>query len=438
MRLTLIFLMGLFFSVDILAKDLKAAISAAEALDPALAQSKAMLAAGQEYEPLARSRLLPQVSVSGTYQNVDQSRESETTQGPSVQNYVVRATNSQLTLRQALFRRKEWVGVGIGRLQTEHSAFELASAYSILWQKVINAWLDVLSSQELVKNYKKVEVSARSAAEQATQTYVKGLITKQSMLEIHAQYELLKANSRDAQLNLQSRTRVLKNLTGIRDLDLSTLDLPRFDLIKFPFSNLDSLLGKSLELSPEVNALRIAHDIRRLQVQQSRAEHMPTLDLIGSLSRSENDNINLIGTRVNSQSIGVQLVIPIFSGGGVNAAVRQSGAIANAAEAELNSFRLKLQNQIDLDWTIYTSAIKKVEANRAAMLAAEVEVLASQSGMRSGLKSWSDIGVAHLVWSRRQVDYVESVVAGVRAQLRLMATLPISDDAWVTWLSQWR
>ncbi len=419
------------------AMDLKSAIIAAEKVDPSLAKAFSEKMAGEENIAMSRARYLPQLSAQGTYQRVDQDVERlQRTGATSGDNYRVKATNSQINLRQALFRPRDWLGMQVGELQAQVATYEHASAYGVLWQKVTTAWLDAIAAQELLDTYREAEKAIEFASEQAKKAFKSGVGTKQAVAEAEAQLAFAKSNTIDAKLTLDSKLRALRVITGERDLNLKGRTLPNYSRITFPIKRHDEFLAKALDSSPELLASKTAEQIRRVQVKQAYADHSPTIDLISSYGKSSNDNVNLINTKVESTAIGVQISIPLFSSGYTQAAARQAAATANAAEAERLAIEQKITNQVDADWATQEGFQDKVKAALLLANAAKDQVKATQLGLKAGVTSWADVGSANITWSRRHADYIGAAVTGIKTQLRLLGTLPIADDFWVNWIDQ--
>lgn len=418
------------------ASDLKAAIEAAEKRDPTLGAALAGRDASAENVALTRAKLLPLVSATGSYQKTNQNRTQDSLLGPISQDYRVNATNSQIYIKQALIRPRDWFGLSIGYLQANYGVYELAGAYSNLWQKVANAWFDVLAANAVRDSYEKSLDGAQRAYKQADAAFKAGSGTKDAALEAKSQLEWFQANLTEAELSFKSKLRVLQLLTGDSKMTLSAKTLPNLERIAFPEKNYENLYGKAFETSPEILMARAAEEIRRLQISQAKSDHAPTVDLIGSYAKTQNDNVNLIGSTVKSAMVGVQVNIPLFSGGGINAGVRQAQAYYLAAQAETQATALKLQTQIDADWAAQAGYVNKLRAAKEMVLAAEDTLKASKMGLKAGVKSWADVAVAQNNVVRRQVDYINLMLTGLKTQLRLLGNLPIADDSWVAWVNQ--
>ncbi len=76
--------------------------------------------------------------------------------------------------------------------------------------------------------------------------------------------------------------------------------------------------------SPELQSLVAQVEAAKHELEKAQAGHYPTLDAVAQWSRNDSDTINSIKTRYTNRSIGLQLNIPLYSGGYVSSTVRQA------------------------------------------------------------------------------------------------------------------
>lgn len=418
---------------DSWANQLLTALNEAEKIDPTLATSIANRDAGEEGVSIARSRLLPQLSAQANHSRTNQDVDRV---GAATSNYKVNATNSQLYLKQALLRPRDWAGLSISQLQAEYTNNKLASAYSDLWLRVINGWLDVLSASELVKIHSESVVAMRYVAAQARKSFQAGSGTKDAAAEAEAQLEVGKANLADAQLSLDSRRRIYKSLTGVEAPATQQFKMPSYKQLSLNQVNHADFYQKVLDVSPDLAALRAGQGVRKLQIDQAKYDNYPVIDLVSSYSKTNNDNINQIGTKVNSSAIGVQISIPIFSGGGMVATERQAVAYYQAASSDLKANELRIKNDIDITWASQKSLIEQMEASSAMVSALKERLRSAKMGLGAGVKSWADLGNAQIALSRNQAEHARQLIAYVKGQTKLLSQLPISEEFWTFWVNQ--
>lgn len=426
----------LCFSVGIkvaTAQDLEKAIINAEEVDPTLAAARANKDAAAENIAIARSRLLPQVSAQGSYSRNQQDISQTNAQGQnSSRQQNVNALNSSVSLRQGLLRPRDWLGLSIGELQAEYGLQKLVAAQSDLWFRVVGAWVDVLAAHQIYKTQLQAVESTRQAAEQARRRFRAGDSTKDAQNEASAQHLLAKAQLSESEQTLKARQVAYRLLTGL-EVNLANKKLPAYQDIKLPLSFSD-LLAKALNKNGEILSLKIAEEINQHRIKQASLDHLPTVDLVSSYTKAESDTINTIGTQYTTKSIGVQVVIPIFSGGGLTAAERQQAATYRASMADRQAMEIRLQTQMNLDWSAYLSGFDRVTAAQDLVGAAKDQKQSYQLGLKSGIRTWGDLAQADILLARRQQEYITQVSNFFKSQARLLSNIPSSDDEWVQWV----
>lgn len=419
---------------NVCASDLEKAIIAAEQRDPSFISAQANKDAAAENIAIARSRLLPQVSVQGAYSRVQQDISQINTAGQtSNRQQSVNSLNSSLSIRQGLYRPRDWIGYSIGELQSEFGIHKSIAAQSDLWLRVVSSWVDVLAGNENFKAQQQAVESTRYAAEQAAKRYKAGDGTKDARMEAAAQHELAKAQLIEVEETLKARKLTYRLLTG-EEVNLNNKYFPKYQNIKLVF-NLDNLIAKVMNANPEILSLKAAEQINLKRLEQASADHRPTVDLVSSFTKAESDTVNTLGSKYTTRSVGVQVVIPIFSGGGLDATERQQAAIYRAASADREATEIRIQNQIITDWASYKSGYDRITANQALVNGATEQKRAYQMGLKSGIKTWADVAQADISLARRQTDYINYSANLIKIQARLLSNLPTLDEDWARWIN---
>lgn len=419
---------------NLYASELEKAIIAAEQRDPNFISALANKEAAAENIAIARSRLLPQVSAQGSYSRVQQDITQTNTTGQATnRQQSVNSLNSGLSIRQGLYKPRDWIGYSIGELQSEFGMQKLIAAQSDLWFRVVTAWIDVLAGNESFKAQQQAVDSTRYAAEQATKRFQAGDGTKDARIEAAAQHELAKAQLLEAEELLKAKKIAYRLLTG-EEINLNNKFFPKYQNIKLA-SDMDSLLSRVMSANPEILSLKAAEQINLKRLKQAAADHRPNIDLVGSYTKAESDTVNTLGTKYTTRSVGVQVVIPIFSGGGLNAAERQQAATYRAATADREAAEIRIQNQIVTDWASYRSGYDRVTASQALVSGSAEQKRAYQMGLKSGIRTWGDIAQADVSLARRQTDYINYSANLIKVQARLLANLPTLDEDWVRWIN---
>jgi outer membrane protein TolC len=432
-------LAGLMLSVSgpVLAVDLGDAIASAEKMDPNLASAMANRDAAYDNIAIAKAKLLPQTGFQGSYQKLQEGvRQVGGILGGVSSMYDVSAYNYSVSLRQGLYHPRDWAGYDIGKLQAEYGVQKLASARSDLWMRISNAWLDLLAAAEQRGIYVDTVAVTATAADQAAQRMRSGDGTRDVMIEAEAQHELAKSQLLEAEVNLKSKIESFRLLTGLDAANMSAWHLPDFRVTRIAVSEKGEFQQVVENTNPEVLAAQANYEIKRKQVDQARADRLPTVDLIASRSWAQSDTIATLNQVYNVLGGGIQVSIPLYDGGGLAATQHQAEATARAAAADLLTEKQKLSAQVESDWASAQASLERAKSAETLWMAAKEQKRAYELGLKSGVRTWADIAQAEILIAHRASDYVNYAAAVLRAQAHLLSALPVTENIWEPWVAQ--
>jgi protease secretion system outer membrane protein len=410
------------------------AVAAAQSKDPALQSASLNREAARQNIWIAGSRLLPQLTYQETRQNTNQTTTQDTIAGPVARDFTGQSYNKQLSLRQGVIRARDVEGYRQGHMQFEYGDQKYMSAQADLWSRATGAWLDVLAARSLVDVYMRAVQSANESAQQEIKRYKVGDGTKDSRAEALAQLAQAKAMLLDSELNLKARERAYMLLTGLPSEGLAKRRLPTESAVKFDGSQRDELWSLVLSTAPELRAARATQNVSLSRANQALYDHLPTLDLVASASSAQNDSANTLGYRYTNRQVGAQLVVPLFSGGGVEASRRQAVASHEASVADGEALLMRVETQFMADWASQAGLLERAQAARSLVVAAQEQRRAAELGLAKGLRTWTELSNADLLLARRSSDLVNLQVSLFKTQARILSLLPIQVPAWDEWV----
>jgi protease secretion system outer membrane protein len=409
-------------------------VASAQVRDPALQSASFNREASRQNIWVAGSRLLPQLNYQQLQQNTNQTTTQDTTLGPQSRNFIGQSYNKQLSLRQGIIRPRDVEGYRQGHMQFAYGDQKYISAQADLWNRVTGSWLDVLAARRMVEVYSVAVKSAGESSLQEAKRYKVGDGTKDSRAEAAAQLAQAKAILLDAELNLKARERSYSLLTGLAPESLAKRKLPPESAISFDGTRRDELWELVLSSAPELGAAQAAQDVSLSRANQALYDHLPTLDLVASSSSAQNDSTNTLGYRYTNRQIGVQLVVPLFSGGGVEAGRRQAYASYEASVADRESLLMRIETQFMGDWASQAGLYERAKAARSLVFAAQEQRRAAELGLSKGMRTWTDLSNADMLLARRSSDLVGLQVTLFKTQARILSLLPVQVPAWDDWL----
>jgi protease secretion system outer membrane protein len=415
-----------------LAVELPDALRAAQLADPTLASAAANRDASAENIAIARARLLPQVSLQSTMQRTEQTSTSafgtNSFEGPS--------KSTALSLRQGIYRPRDWRGVDVGKAQAEYGEYKYASAQSDLWNRTTSAWLDVLAATAARDAFRLPLASAQSAAQQEQRRLQLGDGTRDATAEAAAQLVDARAQLAFAEVDLRAKRQAFALLTRLEADGFDAMKVPALDRLPMVLPTHEDALRRVVDSNPELLAARASERVAERRLSQASADHLPTLDLIGAHTRAQNDSTNTLGTRYRNQQFGLQLQVPIYAGGGVTAMQRQAAAQYAAASADRNALEQKLRTQVTNDFELLRGLRERLRSSQELLGAAREQKRGAELSLRGGLRTWAEVHAADQQLARRTSDLVGLATGVLRVQARLLSLLPITDPAWDEWTRQ--
>ena len=188
-------------------------------------------------------------------------------------------------------------------------------------------------------------------------------------------------------------------------------------------SGLDAWMELGRRDSPELRVRQRAIETARADVARNRAGHMPRVDLVASISQTRNDTVNTLNSEFNLRSIGVQVSLPIYSGGSVVAGVDQALANLARAEAELENEVNTQMVEVRRQYLAVVNGLAKMSAYEKAAASSDVALEGTRQGLRAGIRTNLDV-----LDAQRQVFQARRDLAQARYQY-LLAMLRLKSAA---------
>ncbi len=403
------------------ALSLMEAYRAALEKDPAFQGARYTRAVGEEYETLGRSNLLPSISASYNQSKNDASRTTTLANGSQQQDnpqYTSKVTTIQL--RQPLFNLDGWQRYKGSKEQYGYSEAKFASDSQELINRLTTAYLAALLAEDQLR----LAIAQRDAYHEnqvANQNmFDKGAGTRTDVLETRARFEVAQADVLEAQDVVKNRRDELAVIVGGDPgaLDTLTGTMPELILSPGTLPEWEALVTTN---NPDVRALRHSVEYAKTEVERNRAGHYPRVDLIASRSHNTADSLFTYNQDSTINTIGVQLTLPIYSGGSVNAQTRQAAARLGSGQAEYDAALQKALVDVRKQFQLVHSGRIRMAAIEQAVRSATEAVEATRKSVAGGQRVNLDVLTAmqQLYTSRR--DLSEARHGYLLAFLRLHA-----------------
>jgi len=356
--------------------------------DGQLKASRARAEGGREALPQATAQLLPNVSGSAAY---GQTQQRRTLSGLSdSQTYA--SHSAGLSLRQPIYRKQLFGQYDEAKAKVIGVDAELDRDTQALGVRVATSYFDALFAGDSLELILAQKASYEAQLRAAKLAFAAGTGTRTDIDETQARLDGLLADEIRARQQIGSAILQLQIYVGEPIKSLSTLDPARFKPQEHDPKILDDWVSRALAYNPELRAQKAKLDAALSEIEIAKGGHLPSLDLVAQISDSVGDSTQTIPRTENRVGyVGLQLNVPIFSGGYVSSVVRQTYAAADEAretyEYMRNDLRLKVQQEFDA----LKAGASRVHALEVALASADQVVLSNQKGVQAGTRTNLDV-----------------------------------------------
>ncbi|MDY0012903.1 MAG: TolC family outer membrane protein [Rhodocyclaceae bacterium] len=372
--------------------------------DASLLVARSARDASREYVPQALAGLLPSVALSGGRNRNDAHNETLNSQGKPVTSDLAYFSDiKSLTLRQPMFRMGSWAQLGFAQAQEQYGEASYDKEHQALAGKLAAAYSQALLGEELVALSRVHREALVQQLDQAQRMFQAGEGTRTEVDEAQANHDLVVAEEIEAINGRDVAFRSLEEIIGVRPGRLLALAPDRLPVAAPLSDSLDVLLEVARENNPDLVAARANLEAAGQDVRKARAGHFPTLDLVVARRLSTSESNNTVNSRYDTNYVGIEYNIPIFSGGGVQAGVRQALANKEKSGYQVDAAERKTETSLRKSYLDVQTSSAKIRALRLAVKSSETALTSSRKGLQAGISTQLDVlNAIHRLYSARR------------------------------------
>ena len=398
--------------------------------DPQLLQADAIRQANKEIGPQVLGTLMPQINAFGnasrrrTVGPLSSTNPSASDPKPTA-DYTVKSYTLQLT--QSVFHWDQWAALKRADAQVAQAEAAYLAAEQDLIVRVAQRYFAVLAAQDSVNTTQAAVEAFSRQLDHAEKRFGVGLMAITDVQEARAQRDRSVADAIDAKRTLATNIGLLREITGT---DFDSLAAPGEDMpLKTPEpASEDKWVNAATEQNLNLISARLNFDIARQNVRIAEAGHAPSLDLVLSYgdtntrtSITSTDGIEDPTTtaKQNNRSIGVQLTVPIFSGGVTQSRVRQQVSLRRAALENLELVTRQTERSVRDNYLGVLSGISRVKALRQAFESSRIALQATEAGFEVGTRTTVDVLLSRQQFFAAQTAYSQSRYTYLQSLIQL-------------------
>ena len=285
--------------------------------------------------------------------------------------------------------------------------------------RLMTAYTDALFAQDqlsLAVVQVKTLLEQKNLNERALQAG-EGTIT--DVLETQSKYDVAQAQVIEAQAEVDNTRQVLSGMLGrvMHPSEALAGIAQAFKPEPMIPPTLEAWKALALDGNADLQAQRYAVASAQQDVAKSEAGHYPRVDLVVSSSRSRADSIVTYNQSSVINSLGIQVNIPLYSGGYVVASTRQAMASVQRLEAELDGKTEKVLAELRKQFNL-----------ERAQDSAEKLILATRKSVLGGVRVNLDVLTAQQQLYTVRRDLAQARYTYFNAWLKLRFTSGVIED----------
>lgn len=400
--------------------DLKQIYEAALLQDATIRASRAATDAGRERLPQAKAGLLPQISASAGRNTNDLNSTTPNILGNlSTINDKYLSDNRSVQLRQPLLNMQRWLQFQQAKSIVDEAEANLDRDLQNLVVRVAGTYFETLLADEQLDLVLAQKTLYTSLVDAAKKGLASGSGTRTDVDDAQSRLDMSSAQELEARQHQDLMRRQLQLLINQPVSRIAKLDVSSLKLAAPEPANLETWTEKAEQASPEIKGMKARLEQARKELSKAQAGHLPTLEAVAQWSNSGSENITRINSRYENKSLGLQLTIPIYSGGYVSATIRQAVAEQTRAEESLEVLRRDLGVRVHKEYRGVSEGVMRVLALEQAVRSAEQMMKSTQMSLKAGSRTQLDVLNAQQQYTMALRDLAQARYTYLMAKVKL-------------------
>ncbi|WGW00792.1 outer membrane channel protein TolC [Vibrio sp. YMD68] len=350
--------------------------------DPQLLGAAAQRDAAFEAVTSSRSSLLPQINLTAGY-NINRSnqdgRESD-------------KLSAGVNFSQSLYNRSSWVTLDTAEKTARRADSAYAAEQQGLILRVSSAYFEVLRAQDNLEFVRAEKAAVGRQLEQTKQRFEVGLSAITDVHDAQAQYDGVLADEVLAENELINSYENLREITGREHSNLNVLDTERFSASKTE-TPVKALVEEAEQKNLSLLTARISQDVARDNISLASSGHLPSITLDGgyNYANDSSDDYAPPYSSNNDFNLGVNLSVPLYTGGNVTSQTKQAEFAYVAASQDLEAtYRSVVKNVRAFNNNI-SASIGALRAYEQTVVSASSALEATEAGFDVGTRTIVDV-----------------------------------------------
>lgn len=354
---------------------------------------KSLAERNQAFEKIneSRSPLLPQLGLGAGASYGSGYRDARNTESTGL--------NASLKLTQVVFDMSKWRQLTIQEKTAGISDVTYQTSQQQLILNTATAYFNVLKAIDALSYIEANKEAVYRQLDQVTQRFNVGLVAITDVQNARANYDSVIAQEVAGRNELENAIEKLRQVSGVYYSQLASLNIDRFKTNEL--GDINAILKEAEERNLSLLSARLAQDVSRENIRLAETGHMPTVNLdasttvTNSYQHGSGYNTPYGGSASNSyngqNSIGLNLSIPLYTGGAVSSQVEQAQYGFQGASEQLESVYRNVIQLVRSSFNNVSSSISSINAYKQVVVSAQSSLDAMEAGYQVGTRTIVDV-----------------------------------------------
>ncbi|MBB6084090.1 TolC family protein [Castellaniella defragrans] len=395
--------------------------------------------------------LLPQVQAGYSRSRINGLRRQPWLFGRTIESVLeYDSTSAYVQLQQPLLDAGRYASYRWAHARADQGDADWAAARSDLAQRLSKAWFQLLAARSTVALREGLadSLEAQAAGQQALYTHSEGSIIDAQ--QIQARLASARADVISARADLDVAQRALQAIIGVTDRppaspfawdqasaeasdrvpgqtsdrtpaeapDQAAAELTAFAPPPLEPARLVDWLDLARAHNTQIDADQAKVRVAEADVWRAASRHAPTLNLVAAWSNADSENLSTLSQRTNTYVLGLQLNVPIFSGGYDSALHAQTRDQARQAAHTLDATVESTLVEVTRQYSNVTGGEERIRALESAVRSGRASLAATRKVYQHGhgsildmLRKQDNLFQTRAQLIQAQLDYLQARIA---------------------------
>lgn len=364
------------------------------------------------------SKLLPNVGVRGYYgynsYNRDVNGNGFRLYGSGNQEYQGYLGGLQIT--QTLFDLPSYLTLQSYDKNTQaQEQYALAQRMQVAY-KMVDSYLSILEAGDQIQQLEAESQSVTVQIQRLQHMHESQLAKVTDLYEIEAYGQSLKTAEIEAQYAKSIATEKLREITGVVAQSPDPLAQDEFPEMK---RSADEWVEEAVTSNPLLLSLQAGSEAAQQMIASANAQHLPTasVQLSETISNTITNNLQVLPYNIGSALLNVN--IPLYAGGGIEAGARESVQKYQVSREKIEEARREIERETRSAYFNVISGRSRIDSSRKEAEFREKAKIAQEKSYEVGVSNIVELLDAHRRLIRANTEHRKAKYDFIRSLISL-------------------